>query len=64
MNINNDRVIHSCSVCGKQGVWDTNWSWKYLIPNRGDNYSRHEEIIKVCSEECKINFQKIKREVS
>lgn len=43
--------LHYCSVCGKYDPWGLAWSWfgsEIGIENG-------EEIIKVCSDECRAN---------
>lgn len=51
---NSSGRIHTCNVCGIEGIWNSDWSWKYIIHkgscNGGD--PGWEEIYKTCSKKC------------
>lgn len=49
---NPNNKVHTCTVCGNFGEWDKNWCWKHYIPHKRKYEFPHEEIIKMCSNEC------------
>lgn len=40
--------IHTCTVCKKQGVWDSWWSWYGSYKQLEDG----DFIVKACSDDC------------
>jgi len=47
--------IYKCDVCGKEEVWGDNWLCK-LIPHKSGGPGPWDEIITVCSVDCKLVF--------
>ena len=50
----NSGRIHKCNVCGKTGIWGSNWRWKFIIhKGNGNGDPGWEETYITCSDKCR-----------
>ena len=54
-----ERRIHTCSICGAEGVWTDSWSWYGSIADIEGTYRGYKmvkgprPVTKFCSDKCK-----------
>jgi hypothetical protein len=44
--------LHTCSCCGKQGIWEPPWQWYGSYRDLDEHDSREAPIYKACSQSC------------